>query len=98
MNPRDLAAIVKLGDAQARQDRLVQDLVTGWDRETIYALLQAVEGWSAVLSHVDRTFPDPHKRAAAYRLDQAAALLRRANVARQWIKEKNDAEREDPRS
>lgn len=77
-----------------REDRLVRDLVAGWDHDTVYALLQAAEGWAAVLTQVDHAFPDPDKRATAHRLGEAAALLGRANMARQWIEERYEGKTE----
>lgn len=74
--------------ARAQRDadaELVRCLVATWEHETVYALLQAAEGWAGTLRQMDRSFPDPDKRATAIRLDGAAALLRRANGARDWL-------------
>lgn len=76
----------KFGSKAWRPDTdLVRALVAGWDADMIRAAALACEMAAPVLDVVDRSFPDPDKRAAIPRMQEAAATFRAANQARPWL-------------
>lgn len=77
--------------ARKKTDRQVDQMravVPAFTQEEIYLIHRALEMQAVVTDQIDRSYPDPAKRAEADLARELAETFRRANTARDYLEGK----------